>query len=58
MAGGKTAEDFIFIAFNKPVGITSTTEMSDKTNIIDYINHSQRIFPIGRLDKDSQGLIF
>ncbi|MFO1370767.1 MAG: 23S rRNA pseudouridine(2604) synthase RluF [Marinagarivorans sp.] len=54
----KTAEDFIFIAFNKPVGITSTTEMSDKTNIIDYINHSQRIFPIGRLDKDSQGLIF
>lgn len=54
----KTAEDFIFIAFNKPVGITSTTEISDKTNIIDYINHSQRIFPIGRLDKDSQGLIF
>ncbi len=54
----KSAEDFIFIAFNKPVGVTSTTERSDKTNIIDYINHSQRIFPIGRLDKDSQGLIF
>lgn len=54
----KEAEDFIFIAFNKPVGITSTTEPSDKTNIVDYINHSQRIFPIGRLDKDSQGLIF
>ncbi|HEY6528121.1 MAG TPA: 23S rRNA pseudouridine(2604) synthase RluF, partial [Cellvibrionaceae bacterium] len=54
----KDAEDFIFIAFNKPVGITSTTEMSDKTNIIDYVNHTQRIFPIGRLDKDSQGLIF
>ncbi|MEY4588972.1 MAG: hypothetical protein RL497_1048 [Pseudomonadota bacterium] len=54
----KEAEDFIFIACNKPVGITSTTEISDKTNIIDFVNHTQRIFPIGRLDKDSQGLIF
>jgi len=51
-------EDAIFIAFNKPVGVTSTTEASTKNNIIDYVNHSERIFPIGRLDKDSQGLIF
>lgn len=54
----KQKEDIILIAFNKPVGITSTTELTDETNIIDYINHSQRIYPIGRLDKDSQGLIF
>ncbi|MGV3508976.1 MAG: 23S rRNA pseudouridine(2604) synthase RluF [Sphingobacteriaceae bacterium] len=51
-------EDAIFIAFNKPVGVTSTTEASTKNNIVDYVNHSERIFPIGRLDKDSQGLIF
>lgn len=52
------AEDLIFIALNKPVGIVSTTEASEKSNIVDFINHSARIFPIGRLDKDSQGLIF
>jgi len=52
------AEDFVFIALNKPVGIVSTTEAGEKDNIIDYVNHSTRIFPIGRLDKDSQGLIF
>ena len=51
-------EDAIFIAFNKPVGVTSTTEASTKNNIVEYVNHSERIFPIGRLDKDSQGLIF
>ena len=51
-------ENFILIAFNKPVGITSTTEASVRDNIVDYVNHSDRIFPIGRLDKDSQGLIF
>ena len=51
-------EDAIFIAFNKPVGVTSTTEKGVKGNIVDYVNHSERIFPIGRLDKDSQGLIF
>jgi len=51
-------EDEIFIAFNKPVGVTSTTEASTKNNIVEYVNHSERIFPIGRLDKDSQGLIF
>lgn len=52
------AEAFVFIALNKPVGIVSTTEASEKDNIVDYVNHSTRIFPIGRLDKDSQGLIF
>lgn len=54
----KDAEDFIFIALNKPVGIVSTTESSERNNIVDFIKHSTRIFPIGRLDKDSQGLIF
>jgi 23S rRNA pseudouridine2604 synthase len=54
----REAEEFIFIALNKPVGIVSTTEESEKANIVDYVNHSTRLFPIGRLDKDSQGLIF
>jgi 23S rRNA pseudouridine2604 synthase len=48
----------IYIAFNKPVGITCTTERHIKGNIIDYIKHAERIFPIGRLDKPSEGLIF
>ena len=43
--------------FNKPKGITCTTELKVKGNIIDYINYPERIFPIGRLDKDSAGLI-
>ena len=47
----------VYIALNKPVGITCTTETSVKGNIIDFIDHQQRIFPIGRLDKDSEGLI-
>jgi 23S rRNA pseudouridine2604 synthase len=47
----------VYIALNKPVGITSTTELHVKGNIIDFVNHPERIFPIGRLDKDSQGLI-
>lgn len=54
----KEAENSILLAFNKPVGITSTTEPGVKSNIVDYVNHSERVFPIGRLDKDSQGLIF
>lgn len=53
-----TAEDFILIALNKPVGITSTTENNVRDNIVDFVNHSHRLFPVGRLDKDSQGLIF
>ena len=54
----KSKETTIYIAFHKPVGITSTTDLKDKDNIIDYIKHPQRIFPIGRLDKPSEGLIF
>lgn len=52
------AESKIYIAFNKPVGVTCTTEESTRGNIVDYVNHPSRVFPIGRLDKDSQGLIF
>jgi len=51
-------EDMVFIALNKPVGVTSTTEAAVRDNIVSFVNHSSRIFPIGRLDKDSQGLIF
>ncbi len=47
----------IYIALNKPVGITCTTERSVRGNIVDFIAHEERIFPIGRLDKDSEGLI-
>lgn len=47
----------VYIALNKPVGITCTTERQVKGNIIDFINYPERIFPIGRLDKDSEGLI-
>lgn len=47
----------VYIALNKPVGITSTTERDVQGNIIDFVDHSERIFPIGRLDKDSEGLI-
>lgn len=47
----------VYIAFNKPVGVTCTTERHIKGNIIDFINHKERIFPVGRLDKDSEGLI-
>lgn len=48
----------IYIALNKPVGITCTTESKIKGNIVDFVNYPKRIFPIGRLDKDSEGLIF
>jgi len=51
-------DDIIFIALNKPVGVTSTTEENVRNNIVQFVNHSKRVFPIGRLDKDSQGLIF
>lgn len=47
----------VYIALNKPVGITCTTEKHVEGNIVDFVNHQERIFPIGRLDKDSQGLI-
>jgi 23S rRNA pseudouridine2604 synthase len=48
----------VYLMLNKPKGITCTTDLKDKTNIIDFINFKTRIFPIGRLDKRSQGLIF
>jgi 23S rRNA pseudouridine2604 synthase len=47
----------VYIVLNKPVGITCTTESSVKDNIVDFVGHQERIFPIGRLDKDSEGLI-
>jgi 23S rRNA pseudouridine2604 synthase len=47
----------VYIALNKPVGVTCTTETSVKGNIVDLVGHQQRIFPVGRLDKDSEGLI-
>ena len=47
----------VYIALNKPVGITCTTESAVKGNIVDFVGHEQRIFPIGRLDKESEGLI-
>lgn len=50
-------QDLVYIALNKPVGITSTTERHIEGNIVDFVNHNQRIFHIGRLDKDSDGLI-
>lgn len=53
-----TKERFVYLAFNKPVGIVCTTDTRvEKDNIIDYINYPKRIFPIGRLDKASEGLI-
>ncbi|MFS0780414.1 23S rRNA pseudouridine(2604) synthase RluF [Bacillus sp. 1P06AnD] len=53
----KTEQQNVYIALNKPVGITSTTERHIKGNIVDFVNHPLRIFHIGRLDKDSEGLI-
>ena len=50
-------EEMILIAFNKPVGIVCTAEKREKNNVIDYINYPKRIYPIGRLDKDSKGLL-
>jgi 23S rRNA pseudouridine2604 synthase len=52
-------EKFVYLAFNKPIGIVCTTDTKvEKDNIIDFINYPKRIFPIGRLDKPSEGLIF
>lgn len=53
----KKVDELVYIALNKPVGITCTTEKKVKGNIVDFVNHEKRIFPIGRLDKDSEGLI-
>ncbi len=54
----KADDEYLIMAFNKPVGIISTTEIGVRDSIIDYIGYHERIVPIGRLDKDSQGLIF
>jgi 23S rRNA pseudouridine2604 synthase len=48
----------IFIALNKPVGVVCTAATTDKRNVVNFVGHSSRIYPVGRLDKDSQGLIF
>lgn len=53
----QVAPQLVYIALHKPAGITCTTDQRDKDNIIDYMNYPQRIFPIGRLDKASTGLI-
>jgi 23S rRNA pseudouridine2604 synthase len=54
----ESSESFVYIAFNKPIGIVCTTDTRvEKDNIIDYINYPKRIFPVGRLDKPSEGLI-
>lgn len=52
-----TKKKSVYIALNKPVGITCTTERHIPGNIVDFVRHPERIFPIGRLDKDSEGLI-
>jgi 23S rRNA pseudouridine2604 synthase len=57
-AVAENKSDRIYIAYNKPIGITCTTERNVRGNIIDAIKHKERIFPIGRLDKPSEGLIF
>ncbi|MBU2926163.1 23S rRNA pseudouridine(2604) synthase RluF [Colwellia sp. 4_MG-2023] len=57
-ASAKNKSDRIYIAYNKPIGITCTSEAHVRGNIIDAIGHKERIFPIGRLDKPSEGLIF
>ncbi len=51
-------EEHVYLAFNKPIGIVCTTAQNEKDNIVDFINYPKRIFPIGRLDKPSEGLIF
>ncbi|MEG1198567.1 MAG: S4 domain-containing protein, partial [Algoriella sp.] len=53
----KAKENAAYIMLNKPVGVTCTTDSADPDNIIDFLSFGERIFPIGRLDKDSQGLI-
>lgn len=53
----KKEEEMILLAMNKPVGIVCTAEKREKNNIIDYLDYPKRVYPIGRLDKDSEGLI-
>jgi 23S rRNA pseudouridine2604 synthase len=58
LIAAQNKEKFVFIALNKPVGVVCTTDSAERNNITNFVGHRQRIFPIGRLDKDSQGLIF
>lgn len=53
----KKEQQLVYIALNKPIGITSTTERHIKGNVVDFVNHPLRIFHIGRLDKESEGLL-
>jgi 23S rRNA pseudouridine2604 synthase len=53
----KKEDERILLAFNKPVGIVCTAEKREKNNVIDYLHYPKRIYPVGRLDKDSQGLL-
>jgi 23S rRNA pseudouridine2604 synthase len=57
VGGARKLDRPVYIALNKPIGITSTTERHIEGNIIDFVDHEERIFPIGRLDKESEGLI-
>lgn len=57
LAATPAAKKAVYIALNKPIGITCTTDQGVQGNLIDFVDHAQRIFPIGRLDKDSEGLI-
>ena len=54
----KSKKTTVYIALNKPKGITCTTDQKDKTNVIDFVGYKSRIFPVGRLDKLSEGLLF
>lgn len=54
----KSKPKTLYIALNKPVGIVSTTDSKERRNIVKHVNHPQRLFPVGRLDKPSEGLIF
>ncbi len=54
----KKKKQTVYLLLNKPKGITCTSDVKDKTNIVDFVNYKSRIFPIGRLDKRSEGLIF
>jgi 23S rRNA pseudouridine2604 synthase len=54
----KKKKQTVYLALNKPKGVTCTTDLKDKSNIIDFLNFKNRVFPIGRLDKRSEGLIF
>jgi len=53
----KKEEEFILLAFNKPKGIVCTASKKDKDNVVDFIHYPKRVFPVGRLDKDSEGLL-